>query len=216
MPRRGATRVTPKAKGGRERRSDTIFSHRMLGASDVSLLQAAARLDVTAERAADKLRVDIRVTNANAGHHIPTDYPARNVLLVVGATDATGFNLRHVGSQIIPLWGGVGPDPDGFAGRPGKGYAKVLEDLWTGVSPTSAFWQPTVLRADTRIPAQSTDVTHYEFEVPRGTGDIVVDAKLIYRRAFKELLVQKRWAVPDVVMATSRIALRSRHARGNQ
>jgi mono/diheme cytochrome c family protein len=209
MPRRGATRVAPKAMGGRERAPATIFSHRMPGASDIDLLRAAARLDLTAARAEDTLRVDVRVTNATAGHHIPTDYPARNVLLVVEATDATGSPLRHLGSQIIPSWGGVGSDPDDFGGRPGKGYAKILEDLWTGVNPTTAFWQPTVVRADTRIPAGSTDATHYVFEVPRGAGDVVVNATLIYRRAFKELLAQKRWAVPDIVMAASRITLRS-------
>jgi hypothetical protein len=89
-----------------------------------------------------------------------------------------------------------------------KDPLRVAAGAWTGVSPTAAYWRPTVLREDTRIPARSTDVTNYEFIAPTDSGDVLVQAKLMFRRAFKDLADQKRWAVPDIVMATSRLTLR--------
>jgi hypothetical protein len=204
-------RVALAEKGGRQRDADTIFSHQMPGASDISLLRDAARLELKAERQRDRIRVEVRVTNEKAGHHIPTDHPARNMLLVVSATDAKGIELTCAGNQVVPMWGGAGRGRDDYGGRPGKGYAKILEETWTGISPTAAYWRPIVLREDTRIPARSTDVTNYEFIAPTDAGDVLVEAKLIFRRAFKDLADQKRWAVPDIVMATSRLAIRPSH-----
>jgi hypothetical protein len=200
--------VALKQKGGRQRDVNTIFSHLMPGASDVTLLQEAARLELRANWQRNRISVEVRVTNEKAGHHIPTDHPARNILLVVSATGADGSALPYVSSQVVPRWGGHGSNPDDYAGRPGKGYAKILEELWTGISPTAAYWRPTVLRDGTRIPANSTDVTNYEFVAGAESGDVLVQAKLIFRRAFKELADQKRWEVPDIVMATSRLTIR--------
>jgi hypothetical protein len=155
--------------------------------------------------------VEVTVTNTKAGHHIPTDHPARNILLVVTARDAAGAPLPFLRGPIIPDWGGVGQDPSDYAGRPGRGYAKILEELWTEESPTAAYWNPTVLREDTRIPALGTDQSQYEFRAPSGAGPVTVEAKLIFRRAFKSLMKQKSWDVADVLMgqATATVAGRS-------
>ncbi len=208
MPRRGTSFIALQEKGARERRPDTIFSHLMPGAADVGLLQDAVRLEVLSDQLRDRIRVTVRLTNEKAGHHVPTDHPARNMILVVSATDTHGRVLSHAGRQVVPLWGGEGAAPDDYAGRPGKGYAKVLEELWTGVWPTAAYWRQTVLRSDTRIPAKATDVTTYEFLTSAAAGDIQVDARVIFRRAFKALSTQKQWQVPDIVMATSRTLVR--------
>ena len=102
----------------------------------------------------------------------------------------------------------MGAEPSDYAGRPGKGYAKVLEELWTEVSPTAAYWNPTVLREDTRIPALVTDVTHYEFRAPSQGQEVVVEAKLIFRRAFKLLAEQKGWDIPDILMEAEQVRAR--------
>jgi hypothetical protein len=207
MPKTGSTTFALPEKGGVSRPVGCILSHRMPGAGDTDLLQNTASLDVSARRVGDRINVKILVTNEKAGHHIPTDHPARNILLVVSATDARGKELKCLGNQFIPDWGGKGNAPDDYAGRPGKGYAKVLEELWTETSPTAAYWRQIVLREDTRIPALTTDVTHYEFLAPEGPEAIAIEAKLIFRRAFKELATQKKWNIGDILMEEQRITL---------
>jgi hypothetical protein len=207
MPHRGATHFVRPDKGGLKRDPQTIFSHLMPGAADAALLQDTAKLEVEAQRQGDRIQVEVRVTNEKAGHHIPTDHPARNILLVVSATDAQGQALEYLGDQVIPDWGGVGNDPDDYAGRPGKGYAKILEELWTEVSPTAAYWNPTVIREDTRIPALAVDVTHYEFRAPANGAPIMVEVRLIFRRAFKELAELKSWGIQDIEMERGMITL---------
>ncbi|MFC1935635.1 hypothetical protein ACFLX9_02600, partial [Chloroflexota bacterium] len=122
---------------------------------------------------------------------------------VVTARDSQGKELEYLGDQHIPDWGGLGDEPDDYGGRPGKGYAKILEELWTEVSPSAAYWNPTVIRDDTRIPALATDVTHYEFRAS-DSGQVVIEAKLIFRRAFRSLVQQKGWSVPDILMEEDR------------
>jgi nitrate/TMAO reductase-like tetraheme cytochrome c subunit len=207
MPKtENATFALPE-KGGMSRPVGCILSHRMPGADDVGLLQDTASLNMTAQRVGDRIKVDVLVTNDKAGHHIPTDHPARNILLVVSATDDQGKELRCLSGQLIPDWGGKGNAPNDYAGRPGKGYAKILEELWTEISPTAAYWRQIVLREDTRIPALATDVTHYEFDAPNDSGPITIAAKLIFRRAFKELARQKKWNITDILMEERRIVV---------
>ena len=200
MPRRGTTHFTHPDKDGLQRDPQLIASHLMPGAADTDLLQDTAKLEIEAQRQGDRILVKVEVTNSNGGHHIPTDHPARNILLVVSATDAWGRELEYLGDQLIPDWGGAGSEQNDYAGRPGKGYAKILEELWTEISPTAAYWQPTTLLEDTRIPAMATDTTYYEFRIPPQGGPVAIESKLIYRRAFKSLAEQKAWDVPDVLM----------------
>ena len=208
MPRRGVTRFVRADKGGLERNPATIFSHLMPGAADAELLRNTVTLDVRAQNSGTRIEVDVRLTNANAGHHVPTDHPSRNMLLAVSAVDAQGRPLTSAGSQVIPEWGGVGSAPDDYAGRPGKGYAKILKDRWTGVVPTIAYWRPTILQADTRLAALATDVTHYSFLLPPGAGDVAVKATVIFRRAFKSLSDAKQWNTPDIEMASKKVMVR--------
>ncbi len=199
MPRRGAQSFARIDRGGLVRDPKTVFSHLMPGAADVPLLQDTAELKATAEQVGSLVRVRATVTNTKAGHHIPTDHPARNILLVLEAKDATGAVLPLVRGPVVPDWGGLGSDPIDYAGKPGRGYAKILEELWTEVSPTAAYWNPTVLRDDTRIPAFGKDESQYEFRAPSG-GVVTVEARLIFRRAYRTLMKQKNWDAPDILM----------------
>jgi len=199
MPRRGATVFARPDKGAVERDPGRVFSHLMPGASDVALLRDTARLELVARKAGDQIQVNVTVVNDRGGHHIPTDHPARNIILVVSAKDASGKELEYLGDQRIPDWGGKGNNPDDYAGRPGKGYAKVLEELWTKISPTAAYWRQTVVREDTRIPARASDRTGYVFRTS-SAGPVAVEARLIFRRAFKELAQAKKWELQDIEM----------------
>jgi hypothetical protein len=199
MPHSGAKRAALASKGAQERDSNTVFSHLMPGASDVKLLQNTARVALRAVRDGKLLRVNVTVLNEKAGHHIPTDHPSRNILLVVAAASDSGDALGFLKGPTIPAWGGLGNEPDDYAGRPGRGYAKILEELWTESAPSVAYWNPTIIRQDTRIPALGSDSSEYEFQAPPA-GPISITARLIFRRAFKDLSKQKKWDTSDIVM----------------
>lgn len=207
MPRRGATHTARGETGALARDPETIYSHLMPGAADTDLLRDTAELTLQAARKGGALHVEATVFNATGGHHIPTDHPARNILLAVSATSAEGALLSLLQGPKIPDWGGEGGDPDDYAGRPGRGFAKILRERRTGIAPTAAYWNPVDLVEDTRIPALGRDVSRYEFAIPAGAGTLRVRGCLIFRRAFKSLARVKGWQDPDIVMEQVEIAV---------
>jgi hypothetical protein len=200
----GVTYFARPAAGGLSRNPATIFSHRMQGASDRTLLQNTAELRLVATREGKQITVRVDVTNAKAGHHIPTDSPLRQILLVVSATDDQGRKLELQTGPTLPVWTG------NLKGLPGVYFAKILQELWTDVQPTGAYWMPTRLVEDTRLPALETKTTTYTFGLPAGVhdGTITVEAKLIFRRAFSELMQQKGWNSPDILMEDSVVTVK--------
>jgi hypothetical protein len=101
---------------------------------------------------------------------------------------------------VVPEWGGLGDPNDGYyAGLPGKGFAKILQELWTEIIPSGAYWNPTRIVSDNRIAAFATDKSTYKF-IPPTEGNIRVKVTLLFRRAFIDLIDQKSWDVSDIVM----------------
>ena len=207
MPHRGATLPARADKGGMVRDPKAVFSHLMPGAKDQSLLEGAAGLAIDAHQSGALIHVTVTVSNDKAGHHIPTDHPSRNMLLIVSATDSGNQELVSLNGPVVPSWGGVGPAPEDYSGRPGRGFAKILEQLWTEVAPTAAYWSPTILREDTRIPALGKDVSEYDFLAPATGGAVRVSAKLVFRRAFRQLSSWKQWNDPDILMKQGAVSL---------
>ena len=179
--------------GGLLRDPGTIYSHRMLGATDVSLLENTAELNVTTTRDGNLVTVVVSVYNANAGHDMPTDSPLRQILLSVKATDLNSNVIPLISGPTLPDWTGD------YAETPGIYFAKILEELWTDVSPTASYWMQTRLIEDTRLPALETRTTEFVFEVPENSV-ITIDTSLIYRRAFYDIMQQKGWNSPDILM----------------
>ena len=213
MPRVGATHFVRPDKKGLARDPATIFSHRMPGASDERLLRDAISLAVTAEIEEELLTVEVSLTNEGAGHHIPTDSPLRHLILIARARDADGNPLAQSAGSRLPGWAGTGdPNQGHYAGLPGKAFAKVLEAMWTGVTPSAAYWNRTRVVSDNRIAALATDTSEYGFDAP-GTGPFAVDVILLFRRAFIELMQQKGWRTPDVVMASQSLTIRGGEGR---
>jgi hypothetical protein len=145
------------------------------------------------------VRVD--VTNSGAGHDLPTGVTIRNLILVVAPTTSDGTVLAQQGAADgggprVPNWGGAGAgDERNFAGRPGKGFARVLvdENLVENVLFTEA-----INEFDTRIAAGATDTSTYRFALPKDWAkrDVRVATELWYRRAFKPLADQRKWTSP--------------------
>ena len=194
--------------GGRTRDPGTIFSHRMRGASDEEFLQNAVSITVDARKENEEVVVEVEIVNDNTGHHIPTGSPLRHVILLVRVSDSAGHRLTQLAGPTVPEWGGAGDPVRGhYAGLPGTIYAKVLQEVWTESYPSGAYWNPTRVLSDNRIPALKRDRTTYRFSGARD-GNVTIEVKLIYRRAFIELIRQKGWDVRDILMARQARVLR--------
>ena len=193
--------------GGLIRDRSRIFGHRMPGAMDEELLQNAVTMTATAQLEGDTVVVQVEVANDQTGHHVPTDSPLRHLILLVEAADAAGNPLVQLSGSAVPEWGGVGDPSQGYyAGLPGTAYARILEEVWTRVSPTGAYWNPTRVLSDNRIAAFATDLSSYAFGAP-AEGSVEIEVTLLFRRAFIGLADQKDWDVEDIVMERVNFAL---------
>ncbi len=170
-----------------------IHDHLMPGAKDEVLLQNSVTMTTTAQLREGEVVVEVSITNDKTGHHVPTGVPLRHMILAVRATDANGNPLPLSDGPVLPDWTGD------YAGQPGRTYAKILEDEWTGESPTGAYWRDIRLVEDTRLAAFAMDVSQYAFAAP-ADGSITVEARLIFRRAFQQLMEWKGWNDPDILM----------------
>jgi hypothetical protein len=193
--------------GGLIRDPETIFSHLMPGAMDEELLQNAVLMSVDSWQENGEIVIQVDIFNNNTGHHIPTDSPLRHMILLVQVSDSHGNQLVQLSGPTIPDWGGIGEPSQGYyGGLPGIVYAKVLQELWTENSPTGAYWNPTRVLSDNRIPALETDSTSYRFSAPK-EGPVTLEVELVFRRAFIELIEQKGWDAPDIIISKQIVIL---------
>ncbi len=183
-------------KGGISRDYVTLHNHTMPGVTDEQFMKNAVTLKSSVSHDGNALQVQVSVTNDKTGHDVPSDAPIRSMMLVVEVLDANGQQLSMSSGPTLPDWTG------NYAGKAGKGFAKILKDDWTGETPTAAYWRPTTIVADTRLAPYATDSSTYTFNLPSG-AKASVQIKLIYRRAFQFLAEQKGWNDPDLIMAES-------------
>ncbi|MBI1279393.1 MAG: hypothetical protein GC179_14790 [Anaerolineaceae bacterium] len=187
-------------KGGLTRDGVQLHDHTMLGPSDGNMLQNTVTMTTDAQHVGNQIRVKVSITNDRAGHDVPTDVPMRSVILVVEALDAKGNLLTLADGSVNPAYSGD------YAGLPGKTFAKILRDELTGEAPTIAFWRPVTIVEDNRIKAMATDTSNYVFAL-RTNEAVTVNVKLIYRWAFYELMQQKGWNDPDILMEHATVQL---------
>ena len=200
MPISDSNWIVQLGQGGVIRSYSELHNHTMPGATDEELLQNSVTMVTDAEKSSDQLRVVVSITNDRAGHHVPTDSPLRSMILVVEAVNADGERLTLVEGPVNPDYAG------NYAGLPGTTFAKVLRDDWTGEMPTAAIWRPVTIAEDSRIPALATDTTDYVFELTSGEA-VTINVSLIYRRAFAQLMEDKGWTDPDILMEQETIEL---------
>jgi hypothetical protein len=188
-------------KGGLIRDPELIASHLQPGAADEELLQNSVRMTVRARQVAGQVRVTASITNTEAGHHVPTDFPGRHMILTVAVTDGEGRPLAQRSGPAVPDWGGP------QAGLPGKAFAKVLRDIETGDAPVVSYWKQTVIVSDNRIPALESDSSTYTFASPGAGERITVTTVLRFRRAFHETMDLRGWDTPDILMEETTFSL---------
>jgi hypothetical protein len=201
MPPDGVMTNVAPGTGGVERDPMTIHAHTQPGASDVALLQDTVTMTLAAQQVMGRLEVTVTITNVNAGHHVPTDHPGRHMILVVTAANGLGQGLPLQGGEIVPDWGGA------QAGQPGKAFAKVLRDVQTGEWPVVSYWKQALIVSDNRIPAMDSDISAYDFGAPFAGGTVTVTAELRFRRVFQEVMDERGWDTPDILMEAEQVVL---------
>jgi hypothetical protein len=200
MPHSGANRFVLESAGGLERDPEQIFSHRMLGVRDEDFLRGGLTFDASVSQTEAQISVDVTIINENTGHNFPTDSPLRQLLLIVKAQDSSGSALEQLDGPQLPDWAGEGRPSNGyFGGLPGKGYALILEEQWTGISPTGAYWKPVRMLEDTRLKPFQADRAQFIFRSP-DNGAAMVEVSLVFRRAFIELADLKSWEQEDLIL----------------
>jgi hypothetical protein len=215
MPSGRSERFARPAVGGKKRAPGTIFGHKMPGAGDAKLLQNAVTMSASAEAHDDTLEVRVEILNDRTGHSVPSDSPLRQMILIVRGVGSDGRALDQCGGPVLPDWCGQGDPDDGYvSGFPGKAYAKILEELWTGVYPSGAYWSQTQIRSDNRIEPFESDETTYLFRLPED-GEAVVDVLLLHRRAFIELSDWKGWETEDIEMARQTLRIDENYSPGS-
>ena len=189
--------------GGADRESAERHAHTWIG-STPETLQANVDLETAAEFTPQRtVRVTAAVDNFGAGHSFPTGISIRNAILHVEAT-LDGQPLAQISGPVVPFWGSddvPGDQPGDLAGRPGKGFAKVLEGRINGQGPVVRpvlFIDAEAVYSDTLIPSGAIDSSELEFALPgafSGPGEVAVTATLLYRRGWRALAVTKGWTV---------------------
>jgi hypothetical protein len=201
------------------------FDHNMMdvmtdesGRTTSQMIKNAASLEVKLkyEAGSNSLKVRVKVENTKAGHTFPTDTPLRHLILVVYAADQFDYPLALLEGPKLPAWTGQSNDfmrlngVEGYADKPGVAYANLLVDERTNTAPAVAYWNKTQYffageggeTSDTRLSPRDPQVSEYSFPVP-DLGDTHIAVKLIYRYAFFDLMDQKDWIRPDVVVAAA-------------
>ncbi len=176
-----------------EPRQRTVRSHDIRGTTP-EFLENAATMTVDADLDLGSLVVDVAIENDGAGHSVPTGVVIRNMLLVVEAFDGSGLRLPLGQGGTVDAVGGSGDPTQGYyAGLPGHAFYLNMTD---GVAQRIFYTEATALVADTRLKAGETyrDRFVFPFGVARPRlADVSV--RLIYRRAFRELVDAKGWTL---------------------
>jgi len=174
-------------------------THRFIGATPQRLTENID-LRLSAVQVGSELVVTAEIDN-HCGHHFPTGISIRNALLLVDAR-VGGIALEQSDGPVLPFWASddvAGVQPGDYAGRPGKGYAKVLQGRINGEGPVQQpvlFIDAENVLSNTGIPSGSTDIVELRFVIPPGLPEgttAAVDADLLYRRAWRALAVTKGW-----------------------
>ncbi len=128
--------------------SEGINLHQMPGSHSVDQLNKAIRAQLSAEREGNRIKVSVKVTNAGAGHFVPTGSPLRQLILDLRLEPFGGGSPQH--EQRI--------------------YTRTIADAKGAVVQREhmAFLKAAKLVKDTRLAPKETRTETFLFLVPPG------------------------------------------------
>ncbi|OUU26152.1 MAG: hypothetical protein CBC13_00795 [Planctomycetia bacterium TMED53] len=173
-----------------------VHGHDIQGTTPV-FLENAVTLTLQAEQVGDELQVAAEILNDQTGHSVPSGVTLRNMILKITATDANGIELTQASGDTINALGGVGDPAQGFfAGLPGKLFAKINRDA--NGNESVLFTEAEAIVLDNRIEPLATDLTQINFDLVGVVSPVAVEARLIYRRAPRQLVADKGWQTDGI------------------
>lgn len=136
-----------------------INLHRMPGSRSVEQLNRAIQSQISTTRQGDRVKVVVKLTNAGAGHYVPTGSPMRKLILEVRFE----------------------PFGEGQAARVERVYARTVQDQKGATVPREdlAFVKGAKVAEDTRIAPKETRTETFSFDLPTGRR-ARVEANLYY------------------------------------
>lgn len=175
------------------RQPGTIRSHLIRGTSP-QFLENALTLTVNQNAPLGTLKVNVNLANTGAGHAVPTGVVIRNMILLVEAKTTGGMVLNQLSGDVVDDIGGIGdPALGNYAGLPGMSFYKNMVDA---LGNEGIFYTEAVgIASDNRIMPGQAYQGEFQFQIPPGlsSSDIDIDVRVIYRRSFRYLTLQKGW-----------------------
>ena len=192
------TNIAP-GKGGIQRDPATLANHRFFAGSQADMLRRSLHVSSSAARQQEVVRVEVEVSAENVGHHVPTGFVDRNLVLVVQGLDDAGRSLPALKGATLPRVAGAA-----WTGGAGRLYARLLKDF-DGHSPVP-FWRADPAASDSRLRPGQPDCSSYVF--PGGVQRVRV--RLLYRRFWPEVAERKSWPDNEMVIVDQTVAVSPR------
>lgn len=184
----GGNSVITSALGDKDSRRHSLIA--------IKRLRSAATLDMALKKINNQgplHRLEVKVTNQRAGHHMPTSLTfVRELWLDVTVADQNGNVIFRSGE--IDRHGEVDKDATMF-----KAYA-----VDKAGKPAQYIWTVERFERRTTIPPKGHQYGRYAFNVPDGTSELHVRTRLNYRSFSQHfvdhLLGEGKMKVPTVIM----------------
>jgi hypothetical protein len=179
---------------------DQIHAHQLRADASGNLADALV-IGVQAQVSGGIAQIDLALHNQGLGHAFPTGIALRNALLVL-TLRRNGVALSQSSGPVLPWWADdniAGVQSGDLAGQPGLGFAKVLQGRIGGQGATQRpvlFIDAESVSEDSVLaPGQSRSARlSFVLGIGAAPGDQVdIEARLIYRRAWRALAVEKGW-----------------------
>jgi nitrate/TMAO reductase-like tetraheme cytochrome c subunit len=199
MPPSGDTIFALPQQGGLEHDPEVIPSHFQLGIQDDDFMRESLQLEASYELQDGRVLLEVKLTNVTAGHHLPTDFPGRHLILLVNAETLAGETLSVVDGPELPEWAGD------FAGDPGECFAKILQDALSQEYPVVSYWSPTLLHSDNRLQANETRTIRFSFE--RAQDDMKIHIQVFFRRLFQPIAEEYGWDMSELLLGEEEIVI---------
>lgn len=138
-----------------------VTAHEFKGGHSHINLAYAAHLETSIKRENRRLDIEVRITNAESGHKLPTGIPSRKLVLEVTMRSAYDSTVVSVVRKV---------------------YRKALTDKYGAIieNVPDMFLTATDIYSDNRIEPKETRVENFVFEVPKWLSNYYIETTLNY------------------------------------